>query len=38
MILGIDKLFSVPLDPEIINGCDSGQPITVTHPDSSQVI
>jgi len=34
----IDTLFSVPLDPIITNGCDSGQPIVITHPESSQVI
>lgn len=34
----IDTLFSIPLDPAITNGCDSGQPIVITHPDSSQVI
>jgi len=34
----IDTLFSVPLDPVITNGCDSGQPIVITHPESSQVI
>lgn len=33
----IDTLFSVPLDPVITNGCDSGQPIVITHPESSQV-
>ncbi|KAF0764481.1 iron-sulfur protein NUBPL isoform X1, partial [Aphis craccivora] len=33
----IDTLFSVPLDPIITNGCDSGQPIVITHPESSQV-
>lgn len=33
----IDKLFSIPLDPAITNGCDSGQPIIVTHPEFSQV-
>lgn len=26
------------MDPNITNGCDSGQPIVVSHPDSSQVI
>jgi hypothetical protein len=26
------------MDPKIIDGCDSGQPIVVTHPDSPQVI
>lgn len=34
----IDTLFTVPMDPKITDGCDSGQPIVVTHPDSSQVI
>ncbi|KAL5240873.1 hypothetical protein ACI65C_008283 [Semiaphis heraclei] len=33
----IDTLFSIPLDPVITNGCDSGQPIVITHPESSQV-
>ncbi|XP_026814715.1 iron-sulfur protein NUBPL isoform X1 [Rhopalosiphum maidis] len=33
----IDTLFSIPLDPIITNGCDSGQPIVITHPESSQV-
>jgi len=32
----IDALYSIPLDPTITNGCDTGQPIIITHPDSSQ--
>lgn len=35
--LEIATLFSVPLDPTITDGCDSGQPVVITHPDSSQV-
>lgn len=26
------------MDPKITDGCDSGQPIVITHPNSSQVI
>lgn len=37
VFLEITTLFSVPLDPTITEGCDSGQPVVVTHPDSSQV-
>ncbi|VVC41944.1 P-loop containing nucleoside triphosphate hydrolase,Flagellum site-determining protein YlxH/ Fe-S [Cinara cedri] len=33
----IEILFSIPLDPAITNGCDTGQPVVMTHPNSSQV-
>ncbi|XP_050437717.1 iron-sulfur protein NUBPL isoform X2 [Adelges cooleyi] len=33
---GINSLFSIPMEQSITEGCDTGQPVVISHPESSQ--
>ncbi|XP_050520512.1 iron-sulfur protein NUBPL [Daktulosphaira vitifoliae] len=33
---GINSLFSIPMEQSIIDSCDSGQPVVISHPKSKQ--